>query len=256
MTDPQTPDHLLTLPDGRRLAIDERGPADGPVVVFLHSSPGSRCLDPEPAATAAAGVRLVTIDRPGYGASSPWPDGVVPTLAGCADDVTAALDHLGAAEAAVAGWSAGGRVAAGVAARHPDRVRALALIATPSPADSSWIPPEHQAMLEPLRDDPATATARMVEILASFLDGDPADAIAINTGEADQPVLADPAVRDRMVAMFTEAFRSGPHGVAADIVADQIADWGYDPAAIGGAAQLFSRERELLPPPPGEWWGD
>ncbi|CAN5485301.1 hypothetical protein BH24ACT4_BH24ACT4_26630 [soil metagenome] len=159
---------------------------------------------------------------------------MVPTVAACADDVVATLDHIGVDEAAVAGWSAGGRVAAGVAARHPDRARALALVATLSPVDSSWIPPEHQAMLEPLRDDPATA--RMVEILASFLDGDPADAIAMNTGEADQPVLADPAVRDRMVAMFTEAFRSGPHGVAADIVADQIADWGYDPAAVGAEA--------------------
>ena len=149
-------------------------------------------------------------------------------MAGCADDVAAVLDHLGVDEAAVVGWSAGGRVAAGVAARHPDRVTALALVATPSPADDSWIPPEHQAMLEPLREDPASATAGLAQILGQFLTE--ADvALASNVGDADEAVLADPDVRARVLAMHAEGLRHGPHGVAADIVADQIAGVGLRP---------------------------
>lgn len=255
MTDAAAPTHLLHRPDGRVVAVDVTGPEDGPVVVFLHSSPGSRRFDPDPAATAAAGVRLVTIDRPGYGASTAWADDVVPTIAGCADDVAAALDHLDAVEAAVVGWSAGGRSAAGVAARHPDRVRALALVATPSPADDSWIPPEHHAMLDPLRRDPATATARLAEILGQFLT-DAEIAIASNIGEADQALLDDAAVRARVLAMHDEALRQGTVGVAADIVADQIGEWGFDPASIGAPAHCFSSDDDFIGPSHGAWWAE
>lgn len=256
MTDAPAPAHLLTRPDGRIVAIDEVGPPDAPVVVFLHSSPGSRRFDPDPQATAAAGVRLVTLDRPGYGASSPWSDDVVPGVAPCADDVAAALDHLGVEDAAVAGWSTGGRVAAGVAARHPARVRALALVGTPSPADDSWIPPEHQAMLTGLRDDPLTATRRLADVLGPLLGGDPDAALAADTGEADRPLLADPRVRDRLTAMFTEALRPGVHGVAADIVSDQIAEWGFDSASIGAPTHCFSSADDFIGPSHGQWWAD
>ncbi len=256
MTDAPAPTRLLDRPDGRTVAVDVTGPDDAPVVVLLHSSPGSRCFDPDPDVTAAAGVRLVTVDRPGYGASSPWPEGTVPSLAAGADDVAATLDELAVDDAAVVGWSAGGRVAAGVAARHPDRVRALALVGTPSPADDSWIPPEHQAMLDPLRADPGTATASLTAILSRFLGEDPEVALASNTGEADAALLVDPAVRARVLRMHAEALRQGPVGIAADIVADQVADWGYDPTSIGAPAHLFSSEDDFITPSHLRWWAD
>jgi pimeloyl-ACP methyl ester carboxylesterase len=104
------PDRVIQLADGRTLAIDERGSYDAPAVVLLHPAPGSRRFDPDPAATAAAGIRLLTIDRHGYGGSTPLPDGAVPTVVGHADDVAMALDQLGVAQAGIIGWSAGGRV--------------------------------------------------------------------------------------------------------------------------------------------------
>ena len=45
--------------------------------------------------TATAGIRLITFDRAGYGASSPLGTGAVPTVAGHAADAAAVLDHLG-----------------------------------------------------------------------------------------------------------------------------------------------------------------
>ncbi|HEX7277507.1 MAG TPA: alpha/beta fold hydrolase, partial [Acidimicrobiales bacterium] len=94
------------------------GPPGGPVVVLCHPAPGSSHLDPDPEATAAAGVRLVGVDRAGYGGSPPPPAGSVPNIAGYADDVVAVLDRLAIDRpVAVAGWSAGGRVALAVAAR-------------------------------------------------------------------------------------------------------------------------------------------
>lgn len=133
-------EHRLTLPDGRTLALDDYGTADGPVVLFLTAAPGSRRLDPDPAATAAAGVRLLVVDRPGYGDSTPLPAGPVPTVGGLADDVAAALDALGVERAGVVGWSAGGRIALALAARRPDLVRSLAVTGTPAPDEEvPWV---------------------------------------------------------------------------------------------------------------------
>lgn len=44
--------------------------------------------------------------------------------------------------------------------------------------------------------------------------------------------------------------------MAADIVADQIADWGCDPASIGAPAHLFYSEDDFIAPSHGDWWAD
>ncbi|HEX7135621.1 MAG TPA: alpha/beta hydrolase [Iamia sp.] len=249
----------VTMTDGRLVAVDEVGDPAGPAVVLLHSAPGSRSLDPDPAATAAAGIRLITVDRAGYGDSTPLPADVLPSLPGQADDVVAVLDHLGVADAAIVGWSHGGRLAAALAAGHPDRVRAIAVVGTPSPEDLSWIPAEQQAMLDPLRAEPLTATARLAAILEAA-GGDPGDgagdeaALAFVAGEGDQLLLADPAVRERVVAMLAGAFAQGAVGCAADIVADQIAPWGFDARAIGAPVHLVYSEDDFVGPHHGDWW--
>jgi pimeloyl-ACP methyl ester carboxylesterase len=53
----------LALPDGRVLGWAEYGDPGGPPVVFLHGTLGSRISRPDDAAWA--GVRLITVDRPG-----------------------------------------------------------------------------------------------------------------------------------------------------------------------------------------------
>ena len=63
-------DRTIHLQDGRQLAY-AGGDLAGRPVVLLHGTPGSRliCLDED--ATEAARVRLLTMDRPGYGLSDP-----------------------------------------------------------------------------------------------------------------------------------------------------------------------------------------
>jgi pimeloyl-ACP methyl ester carboxylesterase len=57
---------------GRRLGISGLGePASSRVVVLCHSAPGTGSVDPDPTASADSKLRIIGIDRPGYGASEP-----------------------------------------------------------------------------------------------------------------------------------------------------------------------------------------
>ncbi|MDY7102623.1 MAG: alpha/beta fold hydrolase [Actinomycetota bacterium] len=248
--------HTTTAADGRTITAEVRGPADGPAVVLLHPAPGSRRFDPDPAATASAGVRLVTIDRAGYGGSGPLADGMVPTIGGHADDTAAVLDDLGVTDAVVVGWSAGGRVAAALAARRPELVRALFIVGTPAPDEEvPWIPDEQRGAIEPMRADPAGSVGFLAGMLAGA-GSDPAGAVAMMTaGPADEAALADPAVRVAVEVMLAEAFTSGAVGAAADIVSYTAVPWGFDPAAIGAPTTVVSGADDVLVPPAhGAWW--
>jgi pimeloyl-ACP methyl ester carboxylesterase len=126
-------DHTFERSDGRTIAYLDLGDPGGRVVVSNHGGLSSR-LDVLPAhdAAAAAGVRLLSPDRPGIGGSTRLPGR---TLLDWPDDVAALLDHVGAERTALMGWSMGGPYAAACAHVLGDRAAALALVASPIPAD-------------------------------------------------------------------------------------------------------------------------
>lgn len=97
---------------------------DGPVLVLLHSGVCDRRMwDAQWPALIDGGYRLVRCDLRGFG-ETPAPD----RPHSDAEDVLALLDGLGIARAAVVGASYGGQVALEIAARWPDRVRAMVLL--------------------------------------------------------------------------------------------------------------------------------
>jgi len=58
--------------DGRAIGVRIAGAEEGPLVIYLHGSPSSRLdVDYMHARSERRGVRLVGIDRPGYGLSTP-----------------------------------------------------------------------------------------------------------------------------------------------------------------------------------------
>jgi pimeloyl-ACP methyl ester carboxylesterase len=57
---------------------------------LMHRSPGSRLFDPGPDATDE--VRLITVDRPGYGGTHPVAE---PSFAAVAQDLSALAEALG-----------------------------------------------------------------------------------------------------------------------------------------------------------------
>ena len=100
-------DSTVRLSDGRTLAWCEWGAPSGPVVLAFHGSPGSRVWWPGEAETRAAGVRLVTVDRPGYGGSDPLPGRRIVDWAADVADLNElwGIDRFG-----VVGWSGGAGV--------------------------------------------------------------------------------------------------------------------------------------------------
>ena len=114
--------------DGRTLAYLEVGDPHGPLVIHNHGGPSSR-LEASLLADAAAKnrLRLVCVDRPGMGQSSPQKER---TYAGWADDLVTIADALGYQEFGVTGWSEGGPWALAAAAYiDPVRLRHVSSIA-------------------------------------------------------------------------------------------------------------------------------
>ena len=67
-------DGTIQLPDGRTVGFADFGHAGQSAVLWCHGGPGCRLGPAYVAPTAAAqGIRLIGIDRPGYGLSTPQP---------------------------------------------------------------------------------------------------------------------------------------------------------------------------------------
>jgi pimeloyl-ACP methyl ester carboxylesterase len=253
----------FVLQSGRRIAV-HRTVACGSkerVVVLCHSAPGAGIFDPDPVETRAWNVRLLSVDRPGYGGSSQVADGKWATVGSAADDLAAVLDTLSVERVGIAGWSAGGRVALALAARRPDLVDRVAVLATPAPdTEVPWIAPEQRDELERLRGlAPEEAHAQLCRSLGSDVPEDPRSAEALwllGAGGADEAALRADGVRARLGEMLHAAFVQGARGLAADIAGYCLQPWGFEPEAVEAETLLLYGERDpLADPRHGRWWG-
>lgn len=102
-----------------------------PCVVFLHGAGMDHSIWVLPSRWFARhGYGVLALDLPGHGRSG---GEALPTVEALADWLVAVLDALGVAQAALAGHSMGSLVVLDAAGRHPDRVRAAALLGTAVP---------------------------------------------------------------------------------------------------------------------------
>lgn len=256
----------FTVASGRTVGVTTLGDPDAErLVIFCHSAPGSSAFDPDPVVSAGRSVHVIALDRPGYGASEPLPPGRWPSITRYADDIAEYLhairrdeDAIGVVRPAtvgIAGWSAGGRVALAFAARHPELVDRVAIIATPAPNDAvPWIAPQLTAMAELLGAmDPAAASEqlgeRLDEQLAPVLHADrdlPLPLDAIGASEADGDALDRPGARDRVERMVTEAFRQGTRGLAADILSYTVRPWGFELGDVKAKTLIVNGQADAI----------
>jgi len=118
----------LVLPDGRALAYHERG--SGPPIVLLHPAGLDHTFWHEVTEHLATRHRVIAVDLPGHGQSSPCADFI--TLAGVADDVATLMNALALGPAAVVGCSFGAMIAQYLTGAGKAPVCALVLSSTTS----------------------------------------------------------------------------------------------------------------------------
>lgn len=168
--------------DGHRIRYLRLG-EEGDPVVFLHGFAGDlqnwMFVQPE----IAADHVTIAIDLPGHGGSGKALDGIE-GLVGMADIVAGMLKALDFDEAHLVGHSMGGEVALNLAARNPDRVSSLTLLAptgTGPLAESSFVDGfvsarrnrEMKSVIEMLFTDPAMISRDLIDNLIKYkrLDG-------------------------------------------------------------------------------------
>lgn len=255
----------LTLDDGRTLGFDDVGSATGVPVLFVHGSPDSRrARHPDDTVAADLGIRLVAVDRPGAGLSTPHPVGTVGTFA---DDAIALADQLGVDRWRTFGWSAGSVFCIAVAARHPQRVGRVAVAAGLVPFDAYATPgilddaDGGRHMVAELGAE-LGATA-MAEMAAEMLVPYPCDESLARdhvTESADPHRRADlesvPGALDAMAAGVVDAVAHGLDGVRRDLelqVEPPDVDW----SDVAVPVDLWYGGRDTTAPPAfGRWWAD
>lgn len=122
----RSPADLLVV-DGVRLHVRDSGPRSAPAIIMLHGF-GSSLETWEPWSRALSDdFRVIRLDLPGAGLSSPDPTNVY-TDARTIELIVGLMDRLGVGKATLVGNSIGGRIAWTMAARRPDRVERLVLI--------------------------------------------------------------------------------------------------------------------------------
>ncbi|MCV7226346.1 alpha/beta fold hydrolase [Mycolicibacterium komossense] len=216
----------------RQIGFAEFGDPQGRAVFWLHGTPGARRQIPVEARLCAEqqGIRLIGIDRPGIGSSTPHQYG---TVADFAHDLHTIADVLGIDQMAVVGLSGGGPYTLGCAAVLPDRVLAIGVLGGVAPtigpdaigggvmALASFVAPALPIVGLPLRLA-AVSLIRLIRPVAPVA----LELYARMSPEGDRRMLARPEFK----AMFLDDLLNGGRKQLAAPFADVVVfarDWGF-----------------------------
>ena len=159
--------HLALLHDGRPALLRVEGPAGAPVALFFHPFPlHADVWDEMLVACAASGLCAAALDAPGFGGTPSL--GQPLTMETLAELGACALDTLHARRASIVGCSMGGYAAMAFARLFPERLSAIALLATKASADTeaAKLNRERQAQLALASGPDAVVAEFMPKLLA------------------------------------------------------------------------------------------
>jgi len=242
----------LRLEDGRLLGYAVYGDPEGWPIFYFHGFPGSR-LEAQLADRVAArmGIRLIALDRPGFGLSDFKPRR---TIFEWPDDVVKIADALRINRFATIGVSGGGPYAAACALKIPQRLTAVAIVCGLGPLDTPngtdrMIRTNHLIFFlgrrlpwlakislwriaYQVRRNPEGTLRRMIVALP----------------DPDKAVLARPEVKTAMKDNVVEAFRGGSRGAACELLL-YTRPWGFLLEDIATRVNLWHGEQDVSVPP-------
>lgn len=250
-----TPSTLtVTTADGRSLEVRLHGPDGAHPLVFHHGTPGAAAAFPLlEQAVDTAGLRLVTVSRPGYGASTPRSEAA--TVAADVDDTVTVLDHLGLDEFVTLGWSGGGPRALACAALLPERCRAAASWVGVAPREGfedEWLAGMGEENVEEFGaalagEEPLRALLEEWHPGFATIEG---PAVAEGMGDllpdVDRAFLT-PALADWLAATFRHALREGIEGWLHDDIAF-TRPWGVDLGTVTVPTALWQGRQDRMVP--------
>jgi pimeloyl-ACP methyl ester carboxylesterase len=232
--------------------IHELGDPDGFAVVLHNGTPCSRLM-PEwwDAPARERGLRMIGIDRPGYGNAPAEPNR---SLRSVAEATAAVMNDLGVDRFAVIGVSGGGPYALACGAFLPDRVAAVISAAGSSGfdplLDSAQFTPEE---LELTRAQALRPTLEGRQTLARFNNPEvenlrSADVDGFMSAVGEDPAAATPEQRATaayVLEAIQEAIRPGCDGWLDDGLA-MLRPWGFEPADIRQPVAVWHSEDDPM----------
>lgn len=234
----QDPKHrFIVLPDGRKLGFAEYGAPNGTPVLFFHGAPGSSYLPADMAEIAKqCCVRLIAVDRPGYGVSDPQAGR---TFLSWANDVVVLTDVLGITRFSIVGFSAGTPYPLACAFSFPNRVIKIALVGALAPVDVQGVMEGMSpmaiglyALAQTNPDELRTTFAAVAPSPSSLLS-----AMAASAGDWDKRILQDRAAEFELE--YTQTLRNGSEGLASDFILNS-GNWGFPITEIKAEVHLWS----------------
>ena len=203
----------IVLRDGRRLAYRRYGPTDGAPLLFMPGAGCGRLMTFGGAALADHQIQLISVDRPGLGASSPDP---LKTFDSIADDVAALIEEVVGRPVPVVANSQGAPF--GLALATTGWISALVLV---SPIDDVGYPPitallpeDYRSLVAAVARDPYPALQR----LATYTPGALFETVMSDYPPSDEAVYGRPEFQTQLRAALDDGFASGATGYARDTV--------------------------------------
>ncbi|MDI6911952.1 alpha/beta hydrolase [Nocardioides sp.] len=227
----------VAVRDGRRLSFAEYGPRRGPAIIWMHGTPGARRQIPLEARAYAdrRGVRIIGIDRPGIGSSTPH---LYPDVLDWTHDLELFLETLAIDTVRLIGLSGGAPYALAAGAALPDRVHGVGILGGVAPTRGPDAvddgPIQLAVRLAPLvtvaRVPLGVAITQVIRVIKP-LAGPALDLYAALQPPGDKNLLARPEFK----AMFLDDLLNGSRFQTTAPLADLILFtryWGFDAADV------------------------